>query len=226
VSGQVRRLFAWIGWWNPLAHAIVVAFGLDLATDLMFGNGDLNLITFVVTFVAVLAGSILLQRRRVQRILDAQPLYPGAPLDSDGTPLEMVSVGWADPDLGAREELMWARPLGDGLFRLRSVPTDADGVNRNDVVRCVEDTGNLRLADVVELSGHRTVRVAMGRSTAAEELMDELPSGLWLLRSSGDRLCIDVHPEDDFGALARRLDELAEDGALTWYEASDPARPT
>jgi hypothetical protein len=220
------RISAWIGRRNPLLHAVVAAVGLDLTTDLAFGIGTVNIVVFTVTFVVVLVASVVLQRRAAKRILARQPVYSGAPLDFDGTQLELVSVEWTDPKLGEREELLWARPLGEGLHRLRSVPGVADGFSRNDVVRCIENDDGLHVVDVVGWGGHRTVRVAVDRRIEPDTLLEELPSGLSLFRSSPHGLCIDVHPEDDYDALAARLDTLADDGALTWYDASHAAART
>jgi hypothetical protein len=226
MSHQVLRLGAWIGRWNPLLHALVAAISLDVGTDVAFGNGNVNIATFAITFVVVLAASIVLQRRAATRLLAAQPHYPGAPLDFDGTPLELVSVESTDPDVGEREEFLWARPVGESLFRLRSVPTLASGVSRNDVVRCFESGGDLYVADVVERGGHRTVRVTIATHINPEALLDELPPGLSVLRSSGRRLSIDVHPEDDYHALVESLDRLAAGGDLTWYEGSESTART
>jgi len=124
LPGELKRLLAWAGQWNPLAHALVVAFGLDLIADVFFGNADLNGAVFVVTFVAVLAASIVLQRRADTRRYDALPFSPGAPMDSDGVELELVAFAWTDPDRKEQKEMIWARPVDDDLFRIRSVPSE------------------------------------------------------------------------------------------------------
>jgi hypothetical protein len=83
---SVRRCGAWIGRWNPLVHALVAAIVVDLAVDVAFGNGNVNVTAFSSTFLAGLVVSIMLQRRAAKRILAGQPVYPAAPIDSDGTP--------------------------------------------------------------------------------------------------------------------------------------------
>jgi len=225
LPGELKRLLAWAGQWNPLAHALVVAFGLDLIADVFFGNADLNGAVFVVTFVAVLAASIVLQRRADTRRYDALPFSPGAPMDSDGVELELVAFAWTDPDRKEQKEMIWARPVDDDLFRIRSVPMVADGINRHDLVRCVEAEGRLHVAEVTERGGHRTVRFSANADLDLdlwETVMETLPSGLSLAWARGSDVCIDVHPEDDVDELTTMLARLADAGALTWYEASGP----
>jgi len=197
LPGELKRLLAWAGQWNPLAHALVVAFGLDLIADVFFGNADLNGAVFVVTFVAVLAASIVLQRRADTRRYDALPFSPGAPMDSDGVELELVAFAWTDPDRKEQKEMIWARPVDDDLFRIRSVPMVADGINRHDLVRCVEAEGRLHVAEVTERGGHRTVRFSANADLDLDVLRRLDPAAAVALVDAGDGVDVPgvVQPE-------------------------------
>ena len=58
-------------------------------------------------------------------------------------------------------ESMWARALGNDLYELDNVPFGAYGLNYGDVVFATPDGPGLapEIRSVVELSGHRTLRV-------------------------------------------------------------------
>src|SRR5512138_3715480 len=61
------------------------------------------------------------------------------------------------------DDWLWAEPLGSGRFRVESCPFFAYGVSRDDVVVAEPPPGDEapRLEDVVEKSGHRTLRAAL-----------------------------------------------------------------
>jgi hypothetical protein len=102
-----------------------------------------------------------------------------------------------------------------------SVPLTTNGVSRGDLVRCVEQTEEApTLVEVVERSGHRTLRLNLAPALDVDTLFENLPTELSLVRLSAETLCVDVHPEDDYAVVSRHLDELVELGLLTWCEAS------
>jgi Domain of unknown function (DUF4265) len=221
----VKRLAAWLAWRNPLLQALVAALLVDLGTNATWGNGTVNGAVFLTIFILILATSILLQRRRARQLLAAQPLPPvsaGVPVDADGTPLALVRAPTEYSSASARDEELWARPAGDGLYRLRSVPLTANGVNRGDLVRCVDRQEELpSLVEVVERSGHRTLRLNLSPGVDSATLVESMPAELSLIRISEEALCVDVHPEDDYELVAAHLDELADLGVLTWCDASE-----
>ncbi len=76
-----------------------------------------------------------------------------------------------EPDLAKLEfrtedgevETIWAKPIGEHLYRLDNSPFYAYGVSWNDVVEAQPQPGAFPLfRRVVEKSGHRTVRVIVG----------------------------------------------------------------
>lgn len=194
-----------------------MAFGIDLATDALWGNGDVNFAVFSSTFVVVAAASIVLQRRAVKRAVEREPIYPDFPVDDDGTPLTVVSVHLLGDAAGPKVEWLWARPIGDGEYRLRSVPLLARYVNRNDVVRCVStEDGVSEVVAVTERGGHCTIRIE-GPDGVADEVLPNLPEDLrGLIRGAENYLCLDVPPNVELERLAEVLDSL-KDEDVSWY---------
>jgi hypothetical protein len=141
-------------------------------------------------------------------------------------PLEgAVSAGPAD-------DWLWAEPLGAGRFRIESCPFFAYGVSREDVVVASPPPGEEqpRLDDVVEKSGHRTLRAALdpqvdvahaGVQGALARLL-ELGCTHETLRPK--LVAVDVPPTVDVGAAVAVLQALADEGLLLW-EWADP-RPS
>jgi hypothetical protein len=137
----------------------------------------------------------------------------------------------AAEEAGPDEDSVWAEPLGSERFRIESCPFFAYGLSRNDVVRAAEPTeGGPVLGDILEKSGHRTLRFALGPSV-------ELRSGpvQRVLERLGELGCthelmrprfasIDVPPEVDVGLVAEVLQDAARQRLLSW-EWADP-RPS
>ncbi|MCY1075619.1 DUF4265 domain-containing protein [Archangium lansingense] len=72
-------------------------------------------------------------------------------------------------------ESMWAKPVGDGLYRLGNIPFFARGVAYEDVVSAVRrDDGTLGFVEVVRPSGHSTLRVIIYEASEAPALRHEL----------------------------------------------------
>jgi hypothetical protein len=137
------------------------------------------------------------------------------------------TAGEAGPD----EDSVWAEPLGSDRFRIESCPFFAYGLSRNDVVRAATGAeGGPVLGDVLDKSGHRTLRFALAQ---AVEL--RAPAVQRVLERLGDAGCthellrprfvsIDVPPEVDVGVVAEVLQEGAREKLLAW-EWADP-RPS
>src|SRR5512138_3842200 len=68
---------------------------------------------------------------------------------------------------GPADDWLWAEPLGSDRFRIESCPFFAYGVSRDDIVRA-EGEGGPILDDVLEKSGHRTLRFALDPSVALD----------------------------------------------------------
>ena len=143
-----------------------------------------------------------------------------------------VALDRAPGEPGPPEDWLWAEPLGSGRYRIESCPFFAYGVSRDDVIRAGGPGGeeSPTLEDVIEKSGHRTLRLALD---PAVELSMPIVQGLLerllqhgctheLLRPK--LVAIDVPPEADLAQVAALLQDLAREGALVW-EWADP-RPS
>jgi hypothetical protein len=156
------------------------------------------------------------------------PLYAGASMDPDGTPLVQIvaavaAVRSGQRDAWPRAEWLWARPLGEDLFRVRSIPVVATGVSFYDVVRCSPSSDPPLLEALVERGGHRTVQIVLAPGAEGFEL-PQLPldasSAAWM---DAHHVAVDVHPEEDWASVTACLDALERVGTLAWRLAS--ARP-
>ncbi len=135
-------------------------------------------------------------------------------------------------EAGPPDDWLWAEPLGSGRYRIESCPFFAYGVSRDDVVHASGATEQEapELTDVVEKSGHRTLRLAL--DPAVEVGAPEVQGLLERLLQLGCThellrpkiVSIDLPPEVDVGAVAELLEECAREGALLW-EWADP-RPS
>jgi len=226
VTRHLRQFGHWLAWRNPLLHGLIVGLALDTAADFAWGNGNVNIATLVVGFTVTAVASFRLQRRAVRRELQRQPIYAGTVLDADGTALVHILAPVTDDpsrwhDVLPRAEWLWARALGNGSFRIRSVPVLADGLSFGDVVRCIisSDSDPPLVEAVRQWGGHRTVQVRLAEPDAFD--LDQLPldvsAGAWV---SGPHFAVDVHPEEDWESVAAHLDDLQAAGALEWVEAS------
>ena len=138
----------------------------------------------------------------------------------------------APDEAGPTEDAVWAEPLGSERFRVESCPFFAYGLSRDDVVRAAgpQGAGAPVLEDVLEKSGHRTLRLVLAHgaaleTTSVQHLLERLV-GLGctheLLRPS--LVAIDVPAVADLGRVAETLQEAAAQGVLAW-EWADP-RPS
>jgi hypothetical protein len=133
---------------------------------------------------------------------------------------------------GPTEDWLWAEPLGSGRFRVESCPFFAYGISRDDVVRAADgaEAGAPQFDEVVEKSGHRTLRVALDAaveigSREVQRLLGQLiERGCTheLLRPK--LLAIDLPPEADVALVAELLEHEERAGTLVW-EWADP-RPS
>ncbi len=130
---------------------------------------------------------------------------------------------------GPADDWVWAEPLGSGRFRVESCPFFAYGVSRDDVIVAVPPPGDEspRLEDVVEKSGHRTLRAALDPSVdVAHPRIQDLLGRLLELGCTHETLrpklvAVDVPPAVDVGACVALLQKIGDEGVLLW-EWADP----
>jgi hypothetical protein len=133
---------------------------------------------------------------------------------------------------GPAEDWLWAEPLGSSRFRVESCPFFAYGVSRDDVVRAEAAAGEEapRLEDVIEKSGHRTLRLALDPAVElADSGIQGLLERLLELGCTHEALrpklvAIDLPPEVDVAIVVELLQALVDDRVLLW-EWADP-RPS
>jgi len=127
-------------------------------------------------------------------------------------------------DAPTREESLWARSLGDRLYRLDNTPWYATGCALGDVVECEDRPGQLpRLVRVVQRSGNRTIRVFIpdspNRSAVKVEVFRILQAAACPFEEYGtDKglIAATVPPSIAADSLFRRLDELEAEGGAYW----------
>ena len=130
---------------------------------------------------------------------------------------------------GVDWEGLWARPLGADRYRLENVPFYAYGLALQDVVAARDAGGELVIEEVVEDSGHSTIRVMIdtdgvpsGRETERREhWRAELRA-----RGCGSEVsnlpmlfAVDVPPEVGYQAVRDLLDQAEAAGELGFEEA-------
>ncbi len=132
-------------------------------------------------------------------------------------------------DAGPADDWLWAEPLGSDRFRIESCPFFAYGISRDDVVVASASAGDEspRLEDVVEKSGHRTLRAALDPTVGvAHARVQDLLGRLLEMGCTHEALrpklvAVDVPPSVDLAAVVALLQPLADDGLLLW-EWADP----
>lgn len=146
--------------------------------------------------------------------------------DEDGTPLEKVLVEYLDGD-APRTERLWAKPVGGGLYEIRNSPWFAYRINWGDIVRAVEVARDEvpRVIEVVERSGHRTLRVLFqGELQDDPRGQDAIIEAINRYNTTVERfnrllVALDAEPEADYEALFAYLAERTTDGSLIFEQA-------
>ncbi|MCC9657983.1 DUF4265 domain-containing protein [Rhodopirellula halodulae] len=117
-------------------------------------------------------------------------------------------------------ETFWADQVGISLYRIANVPLWAYGLNYHDVVRATPDAeGILTIDEVVESSGHRTLRLMFPSDIGAEqqgELLRKIyqPGGVTFERANGSLVAINIAPESDYLSVFDQLEAWADSGLL------------
>jgi len=131
---------------------------------------------------------------------------------------------------GTGGESLWAEDLGGDLYRVRNVPFYAYGLNFADVVRATSDQPHLKpeVREVVERSGHRTLRVSFEESYPEDsrvELLKKLNEHkAYFERATSSYFAIDVEPE---GSYEKVYDELMrwEGAGFLFFETCEERVP-
>ena len=127
-------------------------------------------------------------------------------------------------------ESLWAEALGNDLYRIRNVPFFAYGLNFYDIVRATADSADLKpeIRDVVEPSGHKTLRIIFPKHVSREEqiqLLDQLEEhSASYERADEKNVAIDIEPEGSYSNVYDKLEEW-ENAKLLSFETCE-ARET
>ncbi len=121
----------------------------------------------------------------------------------------------------ASAETLWSVQVGEGLFKIDNVPFFVFGIAVDDVVSAVPEEGVFRFKDVVQPSGHSTLRVVVYDPSdvpAVHALFKQM--GCSTEQSHLPRLiAIDVPPSVSLDELKRVLDSGREQERWGYEEA-------
>ena len=123
-------------------------------------------------------------------------------------------------------ESLWAEELGSDLYRIRNVPFFAYGLNFYDVVRATADSPDLKpeIREVVEPSGHRTLRLFFSDSVEKDEqtkLLETLHKYKgYYERATGIHVAIDIEPDGSYKDVYDKLQEW-ESAGLLFFETCE-----
>lgn len=117
-------------------------------------------------------------------------------------------------------ESLWATPHGDG-YKLDNIPFYAKGVALDDVVSAKEIDGCLYVEEVLEPSGHSTIRIWFSKEEAIDRVRDTLKSmGCESEVSDQPRLvAVDIPPDVSYETIRAYLDAGEADGRWDYQEA-------
>jgi hypothetical protein len=121
----------------------------------------------------------------------------------------------------ASVESLWALPKGEGLFQVDNIPFFATGVAVGDLVSATPEEGAFLFQDVVQASGHSTLRLAISEAAdvpAVRALFEQ--KGCSVEQSHLPRLiALDVPPSVPLGSLRPVLMAGQEQGRWDYEEA-------
>ena len=119
-------------------------------------------------------------------------------------------------------ESLWAEELGSDLYRIRNVPFFAYGLNFYDVVRATADSPDLKpeIREVVDPSGHKTLRLLFPKSVDRDEqvkLLDSLKQHKASYeRANATHVAIDVEPGGSYNDVYDQLQEWEDKGLVSF----------
>lgn len=126
----------------------------------------------------------------------------------------------SDDSSETETESIWATPC-DGGYRLDNIPFYANGVALNDLVRAEVADGCLWASDLLQPSGHSTVRIWFANPDAIETTRERLREmGCASEISDSPRLiAVDVPPSVNYSEIKKILDEGVSEGKWDYQEA-------
>ena len=127
--------------------------------------------------------------------------------------------------------MMWAVLVGEEQYRLDNIPFFICGVSYCDVVTAYKGTDGLhRFKDLVQESGHSTLRIILHEKQSKKESLDDrvkaLRDRLKLLGCSSEKshitglISVDVPPEVPLASIRDFLDEGGKQDLWGYEEAT------
>ena len=124
-------------------------------------------------------------------------------------------------------ETPWAEDLGNRRYRLRNCPFYADGVSFGDIIEAepkYENDDRPYLKDVVEKSGHKTLRILLAESIKESESSQAILDSIRKMKcgyegTDGTKFfVVNITPEADFWSVCQFL----SDNGVDWEHADPP----
>ncbi|MFL6603252.1 MAG: DUF4265 domain-containing protein [Steroidobacteraceae bacterium] len=132
--------------------------------------------------------------------------------------LERDSDGYPPADW----EHVWAKHAGDDLYEIDNIPFFAKSIALGDRVRARQVGSELTFMELVEPSGHSTLRVLMQDPSVTQGIRDEL-RGLGCeseLSHIQGLISVDVPPNVEYSIVRALLDRREKTGVLEYEEAA------
>lgn len=124
---------------------------------------------------------------------------------------------------GPRSEGLWALPTDKpDHYEVNNIPYHSYGINAHDIVRCTPPPER-KVLEVVKAGGHKTLRIMFQPGTEMD-VMNEVVKSLVQRGGHPDLgfpgfLSLDVAPDKDYDAIVKYLQDLNENGLLTFESA-------
>lgn len=147
---------------------------------------------------------------------------------------EMVKVGFRldrdeDNYPPADWEWLWASRVSDSRFRVDNIPFFAKSISCGDIVAAERTNAGLIFRELVQPSGHSTVRVIVHRGDRSDDqlraVVEDVRQALRTMGCSAELshipslIAVDVPPEVNYQSVAAFLSKKEGDGLLGYEEA-------
>ena len=126
-------------------------------------------------------------------------------------------------------EWLWASRVGSSTFKIDNIPFFAKSIACGDIVAAAQTDQGLVFTDLVEASGHSTVRVVFYREGRDDEQLrvavEGITQSLKALGCDTERshipnlIAVDVPPAVDYRAVSGLLSDKEHEGLLSYEEA-------